>query len=172
MSSHDMAVRATLKVKPDVTLPFIWASITLFTDHFNINLAEGESVPNFGEMPLADDYEQSIELTEDGTLSLYLSCHAGHGEEPNYLQNLIDALDGMVIAGGALEVVDHDTSAANNDAVWARFIGADDTQRIYARLAYGLERGREWLVDVIDPSGFEQLSRLAKSLADAKLIKA
>lgn len=169
MSSHDMSLRATLKVKPEVTLPVIWSAITLFTAHFNIDLAEGESVPDFGDMPLADDYANHIVLSEDGTLNLYLSCRSGGGAEPDEIDSLIGALDRLVVAGGTLEIIDHDTSAANSEAIGARFIGADDTQRIYARLAYGLDLGRDWLVDVICPSGFDQLSQLAKSLADARL---
>jgi len=117
-----------------------------------------------GEMPL-EDPDDIIILDKDGNLFLTLSCHGSAGTYPNELDSLCKALDGLVDGGGAVEIVDHDTSAGNEDAIGVRFVGADDKQRIFARLDYGFGLAKDWLVDVIGPGDLEDLVATARTSA-------
>ena len=164
MSSHDMSVRAALKVKPTVTLQVVWVALTPFLDEFEIALEVDALFGETGEMPL-EDPDDSIILDQDGNLFLTLSCHGSAGTYPNELDSLCKALDGLVDGGGAIEIVDHDTSAGNEDAIGVRFVGADDKQRIFARLDYGFGLAKDWLVDVIGPGDFEALVATARTAA-------
>lgn len=169
MSSHDMSVRATLKVKPGVKLQTVWSAVAVFTEEHQNDLVQDASFEAFGEIPM-DDVDDSISLTPDGTLHLYLSCHGPGGGLPNELESLLTGLDRLVSeGGGVVEIIDHDTSASNEEAISIRFVGSDDHERMRARLTYGLELSKEWLIDVLGVAGFDQVAATARQIGNERI---
>lgn len=171
MSGHMMRIRATLTLKPTVSLPVVWAALDTFVHRFQICLADDASMPDRGEAPLTG-YDDVMNLDANGTLRLSLGCRSTMGSEPDELDSLCRGLDGLVVAGGVVEIIDTDASADNDDAGYVRFVGATDAERIRARLAHGLALSKDWLVDVIGPDGFEKVRSLAAGLAEARLQRA
>lgn len=169
MSSHVMAVRANLKLKKGVTLPKVWGAIAAFVTRHDIKLQDGWVIPTFGEMPL-EGFDNEMSLgSASRELHMNLMCYSMQGCEPDELSSLCEGLDALVQESGYVEIVDMDTSAANDDAVSVRFLGADEATRIKARIEYGLGLAKDWLVDVLGPSDFEAVRQHVHQLSAKRL---
>lgn len=169
MSSHVMAVRAHLKLKKGVTLPMVWGAIAAFVNRFDIKLQDGWVIPQFGEMPLVGHDDEMSLGSASGELHMNLMCRAKYGCDPDELPSLCEGLDALVEQGGYVEIVDMDTSPANDEAIAVRFIGADDAQRIKARIEYGLSLAKDWLVDVLGPTDYETVRQHVHQLSAKRL---
>lgn len=168
MSSHDMSIRTNLKVKPGVTLLQIWEMLKQFGDEFRSKL-DGELNAGDFEIPF-EDRDNVVSLEGNGHLFLYLCFYGSSGVAPEWIDDLCKKLDQIVSPGGAtLEIIDHDTSASNEEALCYRFIGADDHERLRARSTLGLDQARETLVGSIGLAGFAQVENLVKLLTEHSL---
>ncbi len=161
MSSHDMSVRCSLSLKPGVTVAALMTALDSFMTEFNKEL-DGSAVGDFGEVPFADP-DDSLELTASGKLSMSLFFHGpGHGIAPDCVEGICDALDEMVEGGGAVEFIDHDTSASISEAVAVRFVGETEAAKNLAQVNYGLEQAREWLEGVLSPEVLARVESTAR----------
>lgn len=152
MSSHDMTLRSTLTLKPTVTLAHVVEALKPLLNHLRIGIDATAPVPDRGAVPF-DVETASIELNDDGRLEISLDYY-GHGHEAFDAEADLAcaALNGIVLGGGALEFVDHDTSPGNSEAIGVRFVGEDDRAAALARIDYGFELARPWFEGVISNS--------------------
>ena len=168
MSSHSQAIKANLVVRPDVTLMMLWSVLKSFADRFDVELdIEVEDLPIHGAMPFCGDSDE-LELEPDGKLWFNLECwSAGPGVMPDRVEDLCVALGKLLATGGTVEIIDLDTSPANDDARAFRCIGPTPAAAVEARVIHGMDLARDALLGVMDQASFEQLVHQAKTFATA-----
>lgn len=164
--SHSNLIRATLAVRPDVTLALVWAAVSSFANHHGLELdIHPDDLPSTGEVPFAEA-DNEIELDDDGGLSLKLNCTVpGSDFVPTELDEMCAALGKLLATGGTVEFIDCDTSPANDDAVGFRCIGPTALAATEARVTYGLNLAREALMGVINQEQFDALVEQARAFA-------
>lgn len=167
MSQHDMSVRGTLQLKPGVGLPQVLEALHGLTTDFDVTLEEGAVVPEFGMAPFAN-MDDNMELQESGRLTFnFTGWGPGHGTVSDAIEDAVQALDPLVAAPGAVEYIDHDTSAANDDAIAVRFVGATEEDKRLARIEYGLGKAREWLEPCMGRQRLCEIEAMARSASAA-----
>jgi hypothetical protein len=164
--SHSNLVRATLTVRPDVTLALVWAAVSSFANHHGLELdVHPDDLPSTGEAPFVHP-DNEIELDDDGGLILKLNCTVpGSDFVPTELDEMCSALSELLATGGTVEFIDCDTSPANDDAVGYRCIGPTALAATEARVVYGMNLARDALLGVIDQEQFDALLEQAKAFA-------
>lgn len=166
MSSHSNLIRATLTVRPDVTLALVWAAIESFANRYDLDIeVEPEDLPATGEIPFTDG-DNEISLAADGKLSLQLNCWSGGADfVPDEFDEMCEALAKLLATGGTVEYIDNEASPAKDDARGFRCIGPTAASAAEARVEYGLYLARDALLGVIDQAQFDALLTQAKTFA-------
>lgn len=163
MASHDLALRGRVPVNPDVTLAQVWDAICDLAEAFSIEL---DRMPDtaYGAIELVD-LDNVVMLDEPGSLFLSLSISGfGHGTWPDAALEMLSRLDKLSDEGGAIELIDTDISATNDDeSKSARFVGSTLHAKRLAQVKYGLEQAKEWLTPIIGKAGFESVAKAASA---------
>lgn len=182
MSSHDISISTPygLQLSVVATVGQVIAAFNRFLAHRDDSLkdidaalvdlkASQQACLEFAGQD--DDYKQADRhslVLQDGKLMFSLDWRGpGHGADPNGLDDLREDLASLLAAGGVLEIIDHDVSAANKDeAVAVRFIGRDNYELAQATVQYGLDQAREYLEHIVGPEYWQHMSLSA--IAQAK----
>lgn len=167
MPSHDMTVRGEITIASSVTLPMIIEMMGDMLDEFSIRLTAGSVVPDRGEIPF-DAPDDAVTLDAHGSLRVNVSVW---GQScmgmPHSVERFVERLDRLATCGAVIELVDHDASAASDDAITARFVGANEAQRQRARIGYAMRQAQPWLEGLVSSEALAGMERMA--LLDARL---
>lgn len=168
MGMHETQVRAVLKNRPGVRLGNVHAAIKPFAERWGIDIG---SVPDadFGDLEIKSGSncgpDNDVVLDEDGTLFLNLFCYMSVGL-PDGTEELCNRLGLMVSdVGGAVEIIDLETSPSNDDAICLEFVGPTAEARRRARIHYGFERAWDFMSSVVPRERFDKALALCVKAA-------
>lgn len=127
--THEMTVLtpSDLTVKEGVTLRQLLSAMTPFLRHHLRADVVQELLGIDDDDLVAEIDNTSISLSNDA-FYFYVDCYGpGHGEDPDGpLIDMIEALRPHLARGGVIEIVDHDLSAANDEARVLRYVPSAD----------------------------------------------
>ena len=162
-----MSMRCNVRLAVGVTLPVLLEALKPFFEANETTFDDSEGLPDFGEVAMVD-HDDTVDLAPDGSLFMTIGFYGpGHGIAPDCLTDACTALDHLVATGGAIEYIDHDTSASSEDAIAVVFVGNDDAAKAGARIEYALDQARPWLEGAVSASVLAQIETLARGAVNA-----
>lgn len=165
MGSRQISIKARLQMQAGVTLQDIWGITAPVHEAFGFPSSAPSSSATeveFGEFTASE-----LSLV-DHTLELSLDCWGqGQGVIPDAAEELLQSLAPHLAAGGAVEIIDTESSPECEEAIITLFVGPTDAAKKEARLQYGLDQARPWLSSLMSAAALGELFDHAAALVAA-----
>jgi hypothetical protein len=167
MSNHDMSLRThtNLQMKDGVTLTQILDAMAQFLKGNGVALEQDEP-GEFAALASENDGESYVSLDSDGKADFNLACSgAGHGYAPDLCAELCEGIRPLMQAGGVVEWVDHDISAANAESVGRAYLAPEGQEAANDGLEIALAVCAVELHAVLGTAGVELIASQIRDLA-------
>lgn len=149
-----MSIRShtVLQLKPSVQMADVIQAFKPFLDCHGILQLHPLKQRESGSQELHDSNTETAFHLNAGALTFYISCTGdGHGTYPEGLPEVGQAMEPLLASPGVVEVIDHDISASNSEAVvQLLFVPADfDGSESLERKLIGAARIRQILQEMM-----------------------
>lgn len=145
MSSHDCLLRGTVVLKPEFLPEQIAAELLDIFDKADLDIRQ---------WPSGEHYS-----FDDGCLFLDFPLATFGGSDNEAVRVVAEGLGHICAAGGYIELLDFDTGSAEEHCC-PYFFGQTETDRLAARLNYGIARFEEWAEGLLAPRDMIEITKL------------
>lgn len=148
MSSHDCFVRGSVVLGPGTELSAVHTAINEFLQSDGLDFEELVK-------------EASISL-EANVLWLHIPFQSWGGSGNNDVAGLAQALGGLCLETGYIELLDFDTGDSEEHCC-PYFFGRTAHDKLVAQLNYGIEQMKCWAEHLVDPECMVEIERFIRA---------
>lgn len=159
MSDHDTSIRGDIQLRREVTLPEVLELARDMLEECGVTVPATSGLPQRGGTQLSEGH-CTIALDESGRLTI--DVDAWLSGVPDTLERFVAELDRIAASGGVLEIIDHDQSPGNADAIQARYVGQDHKAKQEAQVAHAMSKAARWLDGCVGPDIIERMAAIAR----------
>lgn len=167
MSNHDLVLRThtNLQLKEGVQEATLVQAFLPFIE-MHQGALELEHVVSLSDLETEDCPDTFFSLGMTGELSFNIACRGpGLGEFPEGFTDLRVSLMPLLASGGVVEIVDHEMSSSNSEAVTGMFIPSDTESAVCSQLELDIAYASDHLQAHLSPEDLQLINRIIRDKA-------
>lgn len=168
MSSHDLALRThtALQLKEGVQEATLVQAFLPFMEMHQGAFEQGQKV-SLADFETEDCPDTFVALGMTGELTFSIACRGpGLGEFPEGFAEFRNRLMPLLATGGIVEIVDHEMSAANVEAVIGTFVPSDTDAGFSHQLELDIAYATDLLQGHLKPEDLQWITSLIRDKAN------